>query len=266
MPRPERDQKDAAYAFGDAELAARRLELVSEVFAPTSRAFLAEVDFRPRLALDLGSGPGHTRHLIADTLEPEKTVGIETSAVFLSAARASTQGSGVSFVEHDATRMPLPLRDPDLVYARFLLSHPPRPAASVADWVTQPRPGGLLLLEEVEWIRTEHPVLGACLEIVEAMLADRGHALYVGPRLNAIGEEDGRRRRSSRVDRPRPSAGQAARMFSMSLANWRAEPFVRSTYSSETMERVEAGLSELSTSQGEEEILWGLRQIVIERT
>lgn len=266
MPRSDRDQKDTAYAFGDGELAARRLDLVAEVFAPTSRAFLAEVDFRPRLALDLGSGPGHTTYLIADTLEPMKTVGIETSIAFLSAAQATTRDSSVSFVEHDATRIPLPLRDPDLIYARFLLSHLPRPEASVVDWVTQLRPGGLLLIEEVKWIRTEHPVLGAYLEIVEAMMANRGHELYVGARLNAISEEDGWRRRSSRVARSRPSAAQAARMFSMNLANWRGDPFVRETYSSETIDRLEDGLSELSASQSEEEIVWGLRQMVIERT
>jgi hypothetical protein len=46
--------------------------------------------------------------------------------------------------------------------------------------VTQLRSDGLLLLEEREGIRTKHPALGAYLEIVEAILADRGHELYAG--------------------------------------------------------------------------------------
>ncbi len=266
MPRSERDPKDTAYAFGDSELAARRLDLVSEVFAPTSRALLAEVDFRPRLALDLGSGPGHTTRLISETLEPAKTVGIETSVAFLSAARATTQSDSVSFVEHDVTRMPLPLDAADLIFARFLLSHLPRPEACVTDWVTQLRPGGLLLLEEVEWIRPKNAVLGECLEIVAAMLANRGNDLYVGARLDATGEEVGWTRRSSRVVRLQPSTAQAARMFSMNLANWREDPFVRATHSGEKIDRLEAGLSELSASQSREEIAWGLRHIVIERS
>ncbi len=172
----------------------------------------------------------------------------------------------MSFVEHDVTRMPLPLRDPALIFARFLLSHLPRPETSVVDWATQLRPSGLLLIEEVKWIRTEHPVLGTYLEIVEAMLADRGHELYVGARLDAIGEDDGWRRRSSRVVRLRPNTAQAARMFWLNLASWRGDPFVRATYSGEKIDALEAGLSELSASQGEGEIVWGLRQIVIERT
>jgi trans-aconitate 2-methyltransferase len=266
MPRSERDQDSTAYAFGDGKLAARRLGLVAEVFAPTTRAFLAEVDFRPRLALDLGSGLGHTTRLIADVLKPTKAVGIEASAAFLSAAQSTTQDSGVSFFEHDVTRMPLPLGDADLIFARFLLAHLSRPEAVVTSWVAQLGPGGLLLLEEVEWIRTEHPVLGAYLEIVEAMLANRDNELYVGARLDTIGEGDGRTRRLSRIARSRPSTAQAAQIFSMNLTNWREDTFVRKTYSAATINYVEAGLSEFAASQSEGEINWGLRQLVIERT
>ena len=57
---------------------------------------------------------------------------------------------------------------------------------------------------------TEQPVLGAYLEIVEAMLADRDHELYAGT-LERNRRESGRRRRSSRVARLRSNAAQAAR-------------------------------------------------------
>jgi hypothetical protein len=55
-------------------------------------------------------------------------------------------------------------------------------------------------------------------------------------------------------------------MFSMTLASWRAQPFVRATYSGETIDGLDAAPSHPRPSQGEEEILWGLRQILIERT
>lgn len=259
------EQRGAAYAFGDSKLAARRLELVAKVFAPTSRAFIAEsVGFRPRLAIDLGSGPGYTTRLIANTLAPAATVGIEISPAFLSAARAGTPNSNVSFVRHDVTRMPLPPGEPDLMFARFLLSHLPQPEAAVTGWMTQLRPGGLLLLEEVEWIRTENPAFSTYLEIVVAMLADRGQDLYVGPRLDAICERDGWTRRLSRVARLAPTTGQAARMFSMNLPNWREDPFVRANYPKEEIARLQGELSELCGSRNEGEIFWGLRQIAIE--
>lgn len=53
------DQSGSIYSFGETNLAAERLRVVSEVFDPTSEAFVSEtVRTRPRLALDLGCGPG----------------------------------------------------------------------------------------------------------------------------------------------------------------------------------------------------------------
>src|SRR6476469_7552434 len=53
------------YTYGDSDLAGDRLELVARLFAPASRAFLlAGASQRPRLALDLGCGPGATTDLV----------------------------------------------------------------------------------------------------------------------------------------------------------------------------------------------------------
>ena len=55
------------YLFGDSDIAARRLEVLAEVFAEPTRAFFLEaVPKRPRLAVDLGCGPGYTTHLLRD--------------------------------------------------------------------------------------------------------------------------------------------------------------------------------------------------------
>ena len=78
MPTP------STYTFGDTDLAARRLALVAETFAGTSAAFMREfVTTRPQLAADLGCGPGYTTHLLADTLKPDRTVGLDNSENFL---------------------------------------------------------------------------------------------------------------------------------------------------------------------------------------
>ncbi|MCA1739805.1 MAG: class I SAM-dependent methyltransferase [Actinobacteria bacterium] len=45
----------------------------------------------------------------------------------------------------------------DLIHARLLLTHLPRPETAVEDWLTQLAPGGLLVLQEVERIETGHP-------------------------------------------------------------------------------------------------------------
>jgi|SRR5215210_2313392 len=67
-------QSGSIYSFGETELAAERLRLVSEVFDPTSEAFLFEsVRTRPRLALELGCGPGFTTRLLSRTARPDRT-------------------------------------------------------------------------------------------------------------------------------------------------------------------------------------------------
>lgn len=253
----------SSYTFGESTIASRRLRLLSEVFAPTSREFLGEaVRFRPHVALDLGCGPGHTTHLIAEVLKPDRTIGVERSEAFLSEARATEHG-GVSFVEHDVTEMPLPVADEmDFIHARFLLSHLPRPEQVVADWTRQLSPGGLLLLEEVEEIRTDHPILGRYLEIVSAMLSHYGNELYVGPRLDRSLDFT---RTTSRLSRLEPTAGQAAGMFSMNLATWREDAFVRETYSEGEIEELKVGLLGLTGSRARGGIFWHLRQVVIER-
>lgn len=92
------------YAFGDDPAAARRLARLAELFGPTSSAFIARaVTDPPRLALDLGCGPGHTTRLLAEATGAAQTVGLDRARAFLDLARArglegaprKPQGGGV---------------------------------------------------------------------------------------------------------------------------------------------------------------------------
>ena len=262
MDRFDEEHKEPVYTYGEGDSASDRLALLAELFEGATRSFLSEaVGFRPRLALDLGCGPGFTTRLIAEVLGPEKAVGIERSANFRSKARAATP-EGISFVEHDVTRMPLPHGgEADLIYARTLLSHLPDPEGAVAAWLAQLAPKGLLLLDEVERIETEHPVFRAYLEILTEMMAHHGQELYVGPRLDAAtGKPE---RLMSRVAPANPTTGHAARMFSINLSNWRDDGFVRANYSVEELDRLAADLSDLTASRESGGIRWGMRQIAI---
>jgi ubiquinone/menaquinone biosynthesis C-methylase UbiE len=263
MSGRDKEHGGEAYTYGESSLAARRLRLLSEIFAQTSWAFLVEaVDFPPRLALDLGCGPGFTTHLIADTLKPKETVGIERSANFLSYAQTTTR-PGLSFMEGDVTQLPIPPNQADLIFSRFLLAHLSQPEILVGEWMRHLRLGGLLLLEEVESICTQHPVFLSYLRMLTAMMANNGSQLYVGSRLAAIGQDDSKQVQVNRVAELQPTTGQAAQMFSMNLANWREDDFVQATYPREQIDHVETELSRLTASQSRGEIVWMLRQIAL---
>jgi len=254
------------YVFGDTDVAARRLDLVAETWASPSAAFLREdVRSRPRLALDLGCGPGHTTRLVASTTGASKTIGLDTSEAFITRARADAP-EGVAFLHHDVMDLPFPTGPADLVYARFVLSHVPRQDRIMAGWMSALAPGGVLALDEVERIDTDDVAMTRYLEILRALLEVRGSTLAVGPLIERFdGGPDGRSRTSQARVHPVPMA-VAAELFALNLETWRHEPFVEDNHSSDELDDLDAALRELARRPGRAEITWTMRQATFERT
>lgn len=256
-----------AYAFGDSDLAARRLRALSEVFLESSKPFLlgAGVEGR-RLAVDLGCGPGHTTRMLADAIRCERAAGLDNSEHFIALARRDAP-RGVSFHVHDVTAVPFPVGPADVLYCRFLATHLKRPEETVIGWASQLAEGGVVVMEETEWIRTENRSCVAYVNIVEAMLAGQSNTLYVGRVLDRMQFGGALRKRSSEVRRLTVPTNRTARMFHMNIRCWRENAFVRTKYPSEEIDRLQNDLHALSQEPGDKiEIEWGLRQIVLERT
>ena len=254
------------YVFGDTDVAARRLGVLAECFAPSSRGFLAEVAGPGReMAADLGCGPGHTTHLLADVLRQGRVVGLDNSESFIGLAE-KTATPRVSFRLHDVTATPFPTGPCDLIYGRYLLTHQTTPEPLVAKWATQLRAGGRLLVEEVEAIHTSNAAFATYLGIVDAMLTDAGHHLCVGPDLEAMPTPAGLEKCSSRVASVPVTTDVAATMFSMNIHTWKHNPFVRENYPAALLQELEATLFDLAaTPTAETCIEWGLRQLGFER-
>jgi ubiquinone/menaquinone biosynthesis C-methylase UbiE len=257
-----------SYLFRDTDLAARRLKVLADVYAPTSRAFLEAVvtNTTPRIAVDLGCGPGYTTRLLAEVTACKIAVGIDASEYFLSLARQDAP-EHISFLSHDVTQVPFPIEQSDLIFCRFLLTHLQDPQSIIERWATQLGPRGLLLVEEVEWIESEHPTLSTYLSIVAAMLEQQANQLYIGPALDAMPVSDGLQKRMSRVYHHPVSTKQAATMFSMNIPAWKQQPFIQQRYGLSMIEQLEQELLSLAaTSTAEGEITWGMRQIAYEAT
>jgi trans-aconitate 2-methyltransferase len=249
------------YAFGDSAQAARRLGQVAAVFGVPTSAFLRTAVRRPvGLAVDLGCGPGHTTELLARWVRPARLAGLDGSREFIALARERVPAA--EFTVHDVTRTPLPTGPADLLYARFLLTHLQHPGRALAAWATQLAGGGLLLLDEVEWVQAGDPTLAEYLRVVAAILEARGHRLEVGPLLDALPDPRSLTRRGSHVATHPVDPAQAAAMFRTNLSVWRHDPQARELAGEPTLARLDHALADPPTGP----ITWGLRQIVYERT
>jgi trans-aconitate 2-methyltransferase len=244
------------YTFGDSEMAARRLAEVAAVFGAPTRAFLGRVvGGSVGMAVDLGCGPGYTTELLGRCLRPRRLAGLDRSEAFLERARRRVPGA--DFHVHDVTATPLPTGPADLLFARFLLTHLPLPGRVVAAWATQLVPGGLLLLDEVEWIRTRDPALAGYLRTVAAVLEARGHRLEVGAVIDALPDPPGLERRASQVAVHEVDPARAAAMFRTNLSVWRHDPDARELAGTAALDRLDRDLAGQCTAP----ITWGLRQV-----
>ena len=254
------------YAFGDTTLAARRLALLGETFSESTRVFMREsVDTPLEMAADLGCGPGHTTHLLAEALSPSHTVGLDNSESFVGLAQ-STASDTVSFLLHDITTGPFPSAPYDLLFSRFILTHMRNPKAIVELWGTQLNAQGLLLIEEVEYIDTANPVFNTYIDIQRAMLAEQSNLLYIGPKLDEIADWVSLKRRSSEVRMVAVAANKAAAMFHMNWSVLRHNDFVQHSHERAELEELETSLAAIASDRVDARpIEWGLRHIVIER-
>jgi SAM-dependent methyltransferase len=258
-----------SYLFGDTDIAARRLEYLTRIFAGAVRPFLEDAGIQPDWrGADLGCGPGFTTRLIAETVPCASVAGFDTSERFLELAhRFHADLPGVEFHLHDITLAPFPQAPFDFLYGRFILTHLCAPARAIETWSGQIRPGGLLLIEETEWIQTGNPTFQRYLDIVNATLSRKNNILYIGSALEALtGQTPCLRLRSSRVREHSVPSRDVAGMFSLNIQTWKNDPVVREHFAESEIERLETDLRDLcDTPIDQPAATWGLRQIVLEK-
>ena len=255
-----------SYLFGDSATAQRRLDILARTFQGPTREFLA--NFEPSgtdLALDLGCGPGHTTRLIADLLPFDKIVGLDKSSQFVSSASLSSP-SRVSFINHDVTVVPFPIPSADLIFCRFLLPHLPNPMQALVSWASQLSNEGALLVEEVDWIHTDNPVLDSYLTTLARVLDAQGTALCAGAQLTNLLDDAPLKIASDGICPLPVSNRDAAAMFSMNIRAWGVTHPAISLYSTSFLQSLHNDLERMAEDAAGEDsdIEWGMRQIVLE--
>jgi trans-aconitate 2-methyltransferase len=253
----------ARYTFGDDERAVRRLQLMSDVLAASSVALLdAWTTPSPALAVDLGSGPGHSTALVATCSRAGRTLGLDQSATFV--AEAATRYPTLEFHVHDVTTVPLPTKPPQLLYARLVLAHLVEPVAVVRRWANELAVGGRLLVEEMEWIDAPPGVLAEYETRVRAVVAAQGAPMAAGPLLADLDDAHDWHVVENVVDAVSVPVAVAAQIYGLNLEGWRRDPYAVERYLPGELDALADGLADLA-ARGEGELTWGLRHLVVTR-
>ena len=257
---------EAAYTFGDNDLAAERLRLLAEAFAPSSRVFASRLGRQPvRLAIDLGCGPGYTTGLLHAATGAAATIGLDSSPRFL--ARAWRQRSrGVAFAEHDIARVPFPTPAADLIYGRFIVTHLADAGAAIARWAEAITPRGRLALEEVDAMTSDDPTLIRYYELVEAMQAARGQRTYVGRELPALAPAETFVVERADVAPVVLPAAVAARLHALNFRTWRENPFIVGNVDAGELERLGDALDALASgARHAAPVRWRMAQVIFRK-
>ena len=239
--------------------------MLHEVYAPSSAALLADAVTRtPALAYDLGCGPGYTTEMVAHVTRANRTIGLDSSASFVAAARArheEARADGyLEFTAHDVLALPFPAGPADLIYCRLLLAHLADPAGAVRCWASQLADDGLVVVDEIEWIETSHPLLRAHLRLAELLVAASGARMCAGPLLATLPDDRGLRNRLTRIEEVPVPTATAARLFGMNLEATGDRPVMLGLCSASDLASLRSGLAELTTSTATGQITWGMRQ------
>jgi trans-aconitate 2-methyltransferase len=259
------------YTFGTNPTAAARLALLAHVYEPDTRRLLSRwCPASPAHAVDLGCGPGHTTRLLHEVSGARRTTGVERSAGYVAAARADAP-DGVTIVEADVTRDPLPVDAADVVHARFLLTHLTGPHAAIRLWCGLLPPGGRLLLLETARLVSREAALGRYYELVADLQEHHGQALDVGRDLaevaaSALPPGSGLTVEHAVTRTIMPPVAAMASLHVLNLRTWRTDPYASSTFDAGELDALDEALAAIAHGGPSEPVEQDLTEVVIART
>jgi SAM-dependent methyltransferase len=166
-----------------------RLRVLARAMYPTTAALFDRVGIAPGMScLDAGCGGGDVTRELARRVAPGgRAIGIDRDGTKLAIARGEADGDvAVEYREGDILTAEL-TPEYDVVYVRFLLTHLADPEAATVRIAAGLRPGGVLIVEDIDVTGSFcHPANAAYeryAELYTRAAWARGVDPNIGPRL-----------------------------------------------------------------------------------
>ena len=178
------------------------------------------------MCLDVGCGGGDVSLELAQRVAPRgKVVGVDIDETKLHLARREAAARGVRNVEFLARDIRTDDAHSlfDVVYARFLLTHLDDPARVIAAFYKHLRPGGLVIVEDMDGSGCfTYPESAAFLrfrELYFAVVRRRGGDPDIGPRLPVLLADGGFEQVEMNVVQPAGTRGEVKLLNPITLEN-----------------------------------------------
>jgi trans-aconitate 2-methyltransferase len=252
------------YSYGTDDAAATRLELLSGLFNPYSEAFIKKYcPGNVESALDLGCGPGFTTSMLAGATGSSKVYGIDNSESLL--ALASKFFPQYCFIRHNVTETPFPVK-PQIMYARFLLTHLQDTVSLVSRWTKEMPVNGMLFIEECEAIETEISVFRQYIKVSSDLIASAGGYLYAGELLSS-GVYEAEVLCNEVAALPASNSTVAAWFYINTTTLWERDQYVLDTINPEKRKRISNEILKIRDS-GDMSMgsTWKLRRLVLKKS
>ena len=167
-----------------------RLRMLARVMWPTTHRLLEPLVRPEARCLDVGCGGGDVTLELGRLAPQGSVVGVDVDDVKLDLARREAEAESVANVEFRLEDVLAPVSTPerfDVVYARFLLSHLPRPEQAVAHLAARLAPGGVMVVEDVDcsaqFCSPASAAFTRFVDLYRTAVRGRGADPDIGPRL-----------------------------------------------------------------------------------
>jgi trans-aconitate 2-methyltransferase len=188
-----------SYPIKGGNVGRARLAVLAAALAPTTERHLDRAGpLSGCSVIDVGCGGGDVTFALARRVGPDGHVlGIDLDLEKLALARAKAQAEGIAQATFEAVDVTQtwPIRNVDLVYARFILTHLAAPEALLAQAAAALRPGGMILVEDIDmagrFSYPECPSVTACADLYMALSRRRGGNPIIGRSLDLVLEKAG---------------------------------------------------------------------------